>query len=351
MSPIGQRLRSGREEKGASRVDVSQETKIAVHHLAALEYSDFKELPDVVHVKGYVRAYAEYLGLEPTAVLEEFLAEYEAQCPAASKDPRDEVVRKMSKMLGGSQGQWARRLRPVAIVGALALVVVLVWMGWGRFGPVGESGTETTAPAAVEPSEAGSATAETPVETQDPTPERFVVFREPEPETPAPPVEAASEPVMLPPDDATAEAATPPPTAATATAEPTTPPPTAATPTAEAVTPAPAPASAARLRITQYGVGTGVKNRQLRGESDRFALGTKVAFFTRVEAGRAGDTIRHVWRHEGNEIASIPLRIGGANWRTYSLKTMHAGSAGAWTVEAVDESGNVLARSAFNCLP
>ena len=89
----------------------------------------------------------------------------------------------------------------------------------------------------------------------------------------------------------------------------------------------------------------------MQGESDRFNVGTKVAFFTRVEGARAGETIRHVWRHEGAEIASIPLRIGGANWRTYSRKTMYAGSAGAWTVEAVDDGGNVLARSEFSCLP
>jgi len=329
MSPIGERLRSGREEKGASRVDVSQETKIAVHHLAALEYSDFKELPDVVHVKGYVRAYAEYLGLEPTAVLEEFLAEYEAQCPSRGEDPRDEVVRRMSKMLGGSQSRRSGRLLPVAAAGALVLVALIVWLGWLWLGPDGESGALATAPSRVEsaPVESGESTSaesgatESTAREQEPEPQQFVVFREPETERPEPAEEAAAGPV------------TPAPAVTATTPEPA------------------APAPAGRLSVTQYGVGTGVTNRRLTGESNRFAPGSKVAFFTRVVGGRSGDTIRHVWRHEGNEIASIPLRIGSANWRTYSLKTMYAGSAGAWTVEAVDEEGNVLARSEFDCLP
>jgi hypothetical protein len=105
------------------------------------------------------------------------------------------------------------------------------------------------------------------------------------------------------------------------------------------------------LTIKDYGVGSGVENRRLVGESDRFALGTQVWFWTRVQGGRPGDRIRHVWRRAGHEMASIPLKVGGPNWRTQSRKTMHAGSIGAWTVEAVDEAGNVLAQSRFDCTP
>ena len=48
------------------------------------EYADFTELPEAVHVKGYVRAYAEFLGLDPTAVLEDFLEEYKTTLRRAS---------------------------------------------------------------------------------------------------------------------------------------------------------------------------------------------------------------------------------------------------------------------------
>ena len=90
-------------------------------------------------------------------------------------------------------------------------------------------------------------------------------------------------------------------------------------------------------------------NRGLVGESDRFALGTKVWFWTRVTGGGAGDEIRHVWIHEGRGSSAVTLSIGSANWRTQSAKTMIGGYEGRWAVEARDLDGNVLARSEFTC--
>jgi cytoskeleton protein RodZ len=357
MSPVGDMLRSERETKGVSRVDVSQATKVAVHHIAALEYSDFKELPDEVHVKGYVRAYAEYLGLEPAAVLEAFLEEYQAARPPASPDPRDETVRKMAKMLGGSGKQQPERRR-AALVGVAAVVfVALAWIGWLVFGPSGDAGrggeaqladgSEVTMPEKPvvfrEPGEAGRPVAE-PAQPEPATTEASAApAEEAAPETAGRvPGETARQGVQT---EAAAGAREtdrqPPPAEESAPPEPSV-------AKIEASEPEPV-ARGTRLTITDYGVGRGVQNRRLVGESDRFAPGTKVWFWTRVQGGRGGDRIRHVWRHEGRTIASIPLKVGSANWRTQSNKTMYAGSEGAWTVEAVDPAGHVLARARFDC--
>jgi hypothetical protein len=104
------------------------------------------------------------------------------------------------------------------------------------------------------------------------------------------------------------------------------------------------------LRVGEYGVGTAVRKRTLVGESDRFAEGTQVWFWTRVEGGKAGGRIEHVWLQGGRETAHITLKIGGSPWRTYSAKTMHRGTTGPWAVEARDPEGNVLARSEFSCV-
>lgn len=111
-------------------------------------------------------------------------------------------------------------------------------------------------------------------------------------------------------------------------------------------TPAPS-----KLSVPEYGVGTAVENRQLVGQSNRYAEGTRVWFWTRVEDGTRGDTIDHVWLREGVEATRVSLKIGGSSWRTYSHKTLHAGTAGDWVVEARDEAGRVLARSEFVCVP
>jgi hypothetical protein len=107
----------------------------------------------------------------------------------------------------------------------------------------------------------------------------------------------------------------------------------------------PAPAN---LSIPSFGVGTGVENRQLVGNATSFPASTRVFFWTRVLGGRNGDTIRHVWLHEGRVISGTQLRLGGSHWRTQSRKTLRA--LGRWTAEARDAAGNVLARSEFDCV-
>jgi len=105
------------------------------------------------------------------------------------------------------------------------------------------------------------------------------------------------------------------------------------------------------LIIAEHGVGTGVVDRQLVGEGDRFAEGTQVWFWTRVADGLPGETIRHVWLHEGREATGVTLALGGPQWRTQSAKTLNPGSLGSWAVEARDDSSRVLARREFLCVP
>lgn len=104
------------------------------------------------------------------------------------------------------------------------------------------------------------------------------------------------------------------------------------------------------LSIDDYGVGTDVIDRQLKGKGDRFEEGSKVVFFTRVIGGADGDRIRHVWLFEKEEIVSIGLTLGGSHWRTFSRKTLPPGSTGPWAVEARDSEDRVLARAEFTCV-
>jgi len=101
--------------------------------------------------------------------------------------------------------------------------------------------------------------------------------------------------------------------------------------------------------VTEFGVGLRVVNLHLEGESDHFAEGVRVCFASRVLGGQRGDRIRHVWLYEGRVEQSILLRLGGADFRTHSNKTL--GHAGQWAVEARDDKGDVLARSTFTCGP
>lgn len=96
-------------------------------------------------------------------------------------------------------------------------------------------------------------------------------------------------------------------------------------------------------------VGSEVVERELRGEADTFPEGGRVYFLTRVSGARPGSRLLHVWYQDGEEKASVELKLGGEVWRTWSYKTMHPGSKGAWRVEAVDEEGRTLHTVEFTC--
>jgi len=104
------------------------------------------------------------------------------------------------------------------------------------------------------------------------------------------------------------------------------------------------------IEVTEHGVGTGVENRALVGEATSFPEGSIVVFWTRVTGGADGDRIEHVWTGPDGKEVRIGLALGGPHWRTHSQKTLHPGSAGAWTVRAVDADGNSLAEAAFECV-
>jgi cytoskeleton protein RodZ len=69
MPTLGETLRSTREEKRLKLAQVAEKTKIPLERLQALESDRYFDLPDDVYMKGAIRNYAIFLGLNPTDVL------------------------------------------------------------------------------------------------------------------------------------------------------------------------------------------------------------------------------------------------------------------------------------------
>lgn len=61
---IGKVLQEAREDMGASLEDVVNETKIRRKYIDALENNQFEVLPGKVYVRGFLRSYARFLGLD-----------------------------------------------------------------------------------------------------------------------------------------------------------------------------------------------------------------------------------------------------------------------------------------------
>lgn len=69
MGSLGDTLREARQHRGLSLGEVESATRIRKKYLEALETGDFEALPAPVYVKGFLRTYARYLGLDPLPLL------------------------------------------------------------------------------------------------------------------------------------------------------------------------------------------------------------------------------------------------------------------------------------------
>ncbi|HSM71851.1 MAG TPA: helix-turn-helix domain-containing protein, partial [Anaerolineales bacterium] len=83
MQTIGQRLKTAREEKKLTLDKVFEDTRIRVSYLRALELDDLSSMPSPVQARGYLRNYAEYLGLDIDQILEDV---------RSSPEPADEII-------------------------------------------------------------------------------------------------------------------------------------------------------------------------------------------------------------------------------------------------------------------
>jgi cytoskeleton protein RodZ len=72
---VGHSLKVVRERRDLALTDVSARLRIRRPYLEAIEEGRFSELPGAVYVSGFLRQYAEFLGLDPDQVLKTYQAE------------------------------------------------------------------------------------------------------------------------------------------------------------------------------------------------------------------------------------------------------------------------------------
>src|SRR5947208_13817004 len=76
MFEIGSSLREARLRQGLDFPELEQATKIRGKYLRALEDEQFDVLPAQTYVKGFLRNYAEYLGLDGQLYVDEYNSRY-----------------------------------------------------------------------------------------------------------------------------------------------------------------------------------------------------------------------------------------------------------------------------------
>ncbi len=132
MGSFGERLRREREMRGIGLDEIATATKISTRNLRALEEEKFDQLPGGIFNKGFVRAYAKFLGIDQ----DQIVAEYEA----ASQET--EVAREQKLKEDFAKAEFRKQkkeddqeisLEPKSQWGTIAIIVLIAAIGYGGY--------------------------------------------------------------------------------------------------------------------------------------------------------------------------------------------------------------------------
>jgi len=158
MKDVGELLTRSREDKGISLQQAQAETKIRGRYLEALEQGDLEAFPGEVYFKGFLRTYADYLGLDGWALVAEYnkrRATEQEEESERSRGRRKKAAKKRPRRrppLKESPSGVYIALFVVALLAALALFLHLT----GGIQLTAPSEPPAEAPAAGEPAADGS---------------------------------------------------------------------------------------------------------------------------------------------------------------------------------------------------
>jgi cytoskeletal protein RodZ len=123
---IGNSLREARFRQQLEFGELEQATKIRARYLRALEEESFDTLPAQTYVKGFLRTYADYLGLDGQL----YVDEYNSRFGAGEEEHREPVVSRRSSNVGRQQHRRLENrgvLFALAGIGALFALVIAAW--------------------------------------------------------------------------------------------------------------------------------------------------------------------------------------------------------------------------------
>jgi cytoskeleton protein RodZ len=115
---IGNSLREARMRRGVDFAQAELATKIRGKYLRALEEEQFETLPAQTYVKGFLRTYAEYLGLDGQLYVDEYNSRFVAGEEHEARAPR-------TRRSSAQPQRRNRRMETGVVLVALAAITVL----------------------------------------------------------------------------------------------------------------------------------------------------------------------------------------------------------------------------------
>ena len=193
MASLGEKLRQERETRGVSLQEISEATRIHKNYLRAIEDDNFSIFPASVFVTGFLRNYAQHLGLDADRIV----AEFETHAVDQPKETEPAPI----------VGDEDHRLSAVVVIGALVLLLIgyVAYVNWPA---------DQHVKRVIEKPEVREAVPPPPVEKEEaPPPEKPepVVAQTPQPQKTETPAQPEQKPAVEPVKTAVTDAKTPPP--------------------------------------------------------------------------------------------------------------------------------------------
>lgn len=137
MKTAGKILKESRVEKQIRLDQVAKETKIRKKYLIALEKDDYQSLPSVTTTKGFIRNYAQYLGLNS----EKMVAVFKRDCQRIQEQKQVFPFREdLNK-----QFKWSPR-KSLFLIIILFVFSLLTYFGYQYHGLLGKPNLEVYSP-------------------------------------------------------------------------------------------------------------------------------------------------------------------------------------------------------------
>jgi hypothetical protein len=123
---IGNSLREARERQGLGYPEIELATKIRARYIRALEEEDFTSIPGDAYIRGFLRTYAEYLGLDGDVYVDEYASRFITSW-------RDELPPRPERRRIRTRERHLERRAVLLVLAGIALVTALVFVAW-RYG-------------------------------------------------------------------------------------------------------------------------------------------------------------------------------------------------------------------------
>jgi helix-turn-helix protein len=117
---IGNSLREARERQGLGYPEIELATKIRGKYIRALEEEDFTAVPGDAYIRGFLRTYAEYLGLDGDVYVDEYASRFITSW-------RDELPPRPERRRIRTRERPVERRAVLLVLAGIVLVAVLVF--------------------------------------------------------------------------------------------------------------------------------------------------------------------------------------------------------------------------------